>query len=77
MLKKDLIKYLETHVADDEPVFLLRSQDQLAPKAVGDWANRALGNGKVHVDKVNGAIADGMAMDDWQAKNPDKVKLPD
>lgn len=76
MLKADAIKYLEK-LHPDEPVFILRSQDQLAPKAVCDWANRALSSGKVPVEKINGAIADEMAMENWQRVNPDKVKLPD
>lgn len=77
MLKADLLKYLETHVADDEPVFLLRAQDQIAPKGVNDWAGRCMSNGKVPIEKINDGINVEMQMVDWQERNPDKVKLPD
>lgn len=55
----------------DEPVFILRAQDQLAPDIVREWANHAEAAG-VNKNKVNGAREWAAFMDAWPTK-----QLPD
>lgn len=55
----------------DEPVFLLRAQDELAVETVEDWASRAADAG-VTKEKVRGALDDAERMNLWPVK-----KLPD
>lgn len=51
-------------VAVDEPIFVLRGQDRLAPALVRAWAYLAEAHGCT-VEKVADAIACAAAMDDW------------
>ena len=60
----------------DEPVFILRPQDILAPKVVVRWAHLAEQAGSPH-DKVRGALQVAKQMADWQANNQHRVKVPD
>jgi hypothetical protein len=80
MLKAQLRAYVET-LADDEPGFLLRAQDQLAPDTVGDWMQRCemmnVTNTNVPEAKIDGAERCQSEMRKWQDENPDSVKLPD
>lgn len=61
----------------DEPLFLLRGQDALAPDVLlvhGKWivgTDRVLANHR----RAAWAAADGMR--EWQAQHPDRVKVPD
>lgn len=57
--------------ADDEPVFVLRAQDELAPLAVEVWAKMAENNG-CNAPKVAEAIAIAAKMRAWPTK-----KVPD
>ena len=63
-------------VALDEPVFILRAQDILAPRVVVRWAHLAEQAGTAQ-DKVRGALEVAKQMADWQANNPHRVKVPD
>jgi hypothetical protein len=55
----------------DEPVFILRAQDKLAPLLVEEWALRAQGFGCPQ-EKVDEARALAQAMREWpNRKNPD------
>lgn len=60
--------------AMDEPLFVLRAHDRIAPAAVRDWAERARRLG-VHADKVDEAMSLAMRMEVWQRahgfKEPD------
>ena len=60
----------------DEPVFILRAQDILAPRVVVRWAHLAeqAGTGQA---KVRAALEVAKQMADWQANNPHRVKVPD
>jgi len=58
--------------ADDEPVFVLRAHDRIAPAIVRQWAEKARGLG-AHVDKTasamgsrrrDGAVAGGSPVQD-------------
>ena len=60
----------------DEPVFILRAQDILAPRVVVRWAHLAEQAGTAQ-DKVRGALEVAKQMADWQANNPHRVKVPD
>lgn len=57
--------------ADDEPIFVLRAQDMLAPESVREWANRALKCGLPHA-KYEEALALAAKMEQWPNR-----KMPD
>ncbi len=55
----------------DEPYFVLRGQDELAPDLVELWAIRAKSAG-CHIDKVNNAHRIAEEMREWpRQKKPD------
>ena len=57
--------------APDEPIFVLRAQDSLAPGVVRDWASKARIIG-VDAAKVEEAEKCAAAMDAWHThKTPD------
>ena len=60
----------------DEPVFILRAQDILAPRVVVRWAHLAEQAGTAQ-DKVRGALEVAKQMADWQVNTPHRVKGPD
>lgn len=55
----------------DEPVFVLRAQDMLAPEIVREWAYRARKEG-VDPEKVDAARRVADQMEDWQINNTKK-----
>lgn len=59
-------------IGEDEPVFLLRAKDTVAPKAVRAWADLADAAGASQLI-VLAAIAQAQRMEHWQAKNGCKV----
>ena len=72
MNKNQLIEYLVTKVHDqDEPLFLLRGQDALAPVAVSSWVNAARVAG-VPKMKTDQAVCVTVAMCMYERK-----KFPD
>jgi hypothetical protein len=60
---------------DDEPLFLVRSQDKLAPFFLMLYATLAGILGLQTI--VAGVWAQRQAVLDWQAAHPERVKLPD
>jgi hypothetical protein len=60
----------------DEPIFILRAQDILAPRVVVRWAHLADQAGSPRA-KVHGALELAKQMADWQATNKHRVKVPD
>jgi hypothetical protein len=58
--------------ADDEPVFVLRATDKLAPTAVRYWAELAARHG-VGLKKTHEAVQFARRMEDWAGEK----KLPD
>lgn len=56
--------------SDDEPLFVLRAHDRLAPATVRDWAHRAKGLG-VRQEKVNDAMEAALQMEIWQKNHPE------
>lgn len=58
----------------DEPIFVLRAQDKLAPEIVLQWADQAARSG-ASPDKIREAIKLADEMIEWQGKN--NCKIPD
>lgn len=71
--------------ADDEPVFILRAQDQFAPLIVLLWAmtiDDAAQRGEFSLTprlalKLGEAKELSARMRDWQDRHRDRVKVPD
>ncbi len=63
-------------VGDDEPIFVLRAQDALAPETLQYWISRAEIRGvpKMKTDEAYELKSKLIA---WQIQNADKVKVPD
>ncbi len=61
-------------IPDDEPVFLLRAQDKLAPGIVAKWASDARAAGASE-EIVGAAFRHARAMQIWQ--NEHGMKIPD
>jgi hypothetical protein len=70
MKKAELIKWLDK-IPDNEPLFCLRAQDQVARSTVKIWAVLALEAGSP-IHKVEEALHCAAAMKDWPIK-----KVPD
>jgi hypothetical protein len=64
-------------IALDEPVFILRANDRVAPGVVRDWAHRARGAGCINLAKIQEAMDQAGRMEEWQAKHPNLMKVPD
>jgi hypothetical protein len=58
--------------AEDEPIFVLRAQDALAPAVVRAWAALAEATGACCVRKIQEALDLADAMEEWPTR-----KLPD
>lgn len=60
---------------DDEPIFVLRAQDRLAPEVVCSWAAALAAVSPLgwHDRKVRAAHAVALEMEAWAAKNGSKV----
>lgn len=58
----------------DEPLFVLRAKDLLAPETVRYWANQALARG-VPDAKIASALVLVEQMEAWQCTNA--AKMPD
>lgn len=63
-------------IGDDEPIFVLRANDKLAPGIVASWVWEALDAG-VFREKVAEVEKLIDQMEAYQKANPDRVKLPD
>jgi len=59
----------------DEPLFVLRAHDELAPTIVRDWAKLAQQHG-CNAEKLAEARECALQMEEWQ-KSTGNVKLPD
>lgn len=67
----DRIQDPEGLIPDDEPVFLLRAQDMLAPDLVAAWARQAARSG-VSYEMCQMALQHADRMRDWpKKKTPD------
>lgn len=70
MLAKDAVAYVAS-MPPDEPVFVLRAQDCLAPEMIEKWVIRARAL-NVNVDKMNDASSVAEEMLQWPTR-----KIPD
>lgn len=62
----------ENKIAEDEPVFLLRAQDKLAPAVLRHWAGlHVIFDGDPVLTEMIRAFS--YQMEDWQKKNGCKV----
>lgn len=61
--------------ADDEPLFVLRAKDLLAPKAVKRWAEMALRSNHEQC-KCTDAMLVAYEMEDWYRKNVEWRRQP-
>jgi hypothetical protein len=75
MTRNEAIKYLQG-IPEDEPVFVLRAQDKVAPAVVAVWGVMADFAGSPR-EKYLGSDTQALVMAQWQQKNEDKVKVPD
>jgi hypothetical protein len=62
----------ENKIGQDEPVFLIRAQDEAGPTAVREWAYEALKRG-ASVEIVKTALDHAKKMERWQSLNISKV----
>ena len=62
------------NAASNEPLFVLRAQDALAPEIVREWAYRAKAAGTPD-EKIAEARACADEMEDWQIEH--RKKVPD
>lgn len=71
MNKQQAHDYIDT-LKDDEPCFILRGRDRLAPTAIREWAEQVLRFPDPDLTKVKGAQQIAAEMDRW----PGEKKLP-
>ncbi len=60
------------NAADDEPLFVLRAQDNMAPDTVRLWARTARTRG-VNAEKVNAAMKQADKMEAWAKEHGSKA----
>ena len=70
---KEIIKAVE---GTDEPIFVIRAQDELSLDLLNHYAYMCGANGvdDEFIDAIDERIVE---FEEWQDANPDKVKLPD
>ena len=59
-------------IPEDEPVFLIRAQDKVAPAALEFYADLAAGHGASQ-QVINSVVTHAQAMRAWQRENGSKV----
>ncbi len=69
--KREVLESLE-NISDDEPLFLLRAQDQIAPYAITKWIDLSIVNG-VNLKKRENAQKCKEDMFEWGRTNFTKV----
>jgi hypothetical protein len=74
MANKAQVLSMLDKIADDEPMFLLRAQDMLAPEIVREWAYRAQCEGSP-IEKCDEARSCANAQEQWQIAH--RRKVPD
>lgn len=72
--KEEGVPYYGNAPATDEPIFVLRAQDIVAPEIVREWAYRAAMAGTPR-EKVVAARKIADQMEDWQIAH--RRKVPD
>lgn len=74
-LKEELSNGVLSRLDPEEPIFVLRARDALAPKAVEAWIKLAW----EFIDKSKRKEATDLLakMNAWQREHPERVKFPD
>lgn len=72
----DCCKSTWSKVPEDEPTFILRAKDLLAPAVLQDWIESAQHSG-VNPDKITHAQEHLEAFEAFQRLHPERCKLPD
>lgn len=74
-LEEELSHGVLSRLDPEEPIFVLRARDALAPQAVQAWIKLAW----EFIDNAKRKEAADLLskMKEWQTKNPDRVKYPD
>lgn len=72
----DCCKSTWSKVADDEPVFIIRGQDSLAAETIAYWLELAKRDG-VNAGKLIRAREHRDAIEEFQGRHPERVKVPD
>jgi hypothetical protein len=75
-MTKEYLRRLAEHIPDDEPVFVLRARDFLAPGAISDWMDAAR-HREVASSKIKAAGKDLAAFAQFQLDHPERCKFPD
>ncbi len=72
----DITKLDGTPIPDDEPIILFRAKDKLTPQMLEAYKKLCLDAGcqPGQIESLDPMIE---KFKNWQAANPDKVKLPD
>lgn len=63
-------------IPEDEPLFIVRGKDRLAPALIEKYANLAEDYGASE-EFVNEIWSLYWEMKDWQHAHPDRIKVPD
>lgn len=72
--KYEHIQDIKCVINEDEPVFILRAQDSLAPSMLENWASALQASGG-NMKLVLKALEHAQEMRNWQKKN--NCKIPD
>jgi len=75
-MPKECCKDTWQRIPDDEPVFIIRGKDKLAPRAILAWLDAAREAG-VNVDKLTRAEEHLVAVIEFQEQHPERCKIPD
>jgi len=57
-----------TRAADDEPVFVLRARDPMAPLAIRAWAEQSLNHNVHETEKVMRALEEATEFEQWRVE---------
>jgi predicted transcriptional regulator len=72
----EILETTETTIPRDEPWFVIRGKDQLAPTVVRDYATRAEFE-RCDEDFVRQVNEAADHIEQWQEEHPDRTKVPD
>jgi hypothetical protein len=75
-MPKDCCKETWNKIPDDEPVFTIRGQDQLAERVIYFWIREALDAG-VNPEKIAQAEEHLHDIQRFQKAHPERTKIPD
>jgi hypothetical protein len=85
MTKKEVLEALARgegclgKAKDDEPLFILRGQDLIAPPTIEFWATETMQRSRTSdsMNKAQAALREASEIRHWQAMHHDRVKVAD